>query len=97
MTTQAECDAYSAVVDAIITHNESASAGDALWVMDDQPDAYVVVENGIKPDPADAPEPAPSLEEKVAALESAQSDTDSLMVDLAYRQTMLELGLDPEE
>ena len=55
--TQEECDAYSAVVDAITAHNAAASVGEALWSMDDQPDAYVVVEAGTQPDPADAPKP----------------------------------------
>lgn len=57
--TQAECDAYSAVVDAITAHNAAAAVGEALWSMDDQPEFYVVVEAGTKPDPADAPKPTP--------------------------------------
>ena len=94
--TQEECDAYSAVVDAINTHNAAAAVGDALWSMDDQPEAYVVVEAGTRPDPADAPKPTPTLEERLATMEAAQTDTDSLMVDQEYRLTMLELGLTPE-
>ena len=92
--TQAECDAYSAVADAITAHN---AAGEALWSMDDQPEAYVVVEAGTQPDPADAPKPTPTLEERMATVESAQTDTDSLVVDQEYRLTMLELGVTPEE
>ena len=72
--TQEECDAYSAVVDAITAHNAAAAVGEALWSMDDQPEFYVV-----------------------AAMESAQTDTDSLVVDQEYRLTMLELGVTPEE
>lgn len=59
--TQEECDAYSAVVDAITAHNAAAAVGEALWSMDDQPEAYVVVEAGTQPDPADAPKPTPTL------------------------------------
>lgn len=95
--TQAECDAYSAVVDAITAHNAGAAVGEALWSMDDQPEAYVVVEAGTQPDPADAPKPTPTLEERLATVESAQTDTDSLVVDQEYRLTMLELGVTPEE
>lgn len=95
--TQEECDAYSAVVDAITAHNAAAAAGTALWSMDDQPEAYVVVEAGTQPDPADAPKPTPTLEERLATMESAQNDTDSLMVDQEYRLTLLELGVTPEE
>lgn len=95
--TQEECDAYSAVVDAITAHNAAAAVGEALWSMDDQPEAYVVVESGTQPDPADAPKPTPTLEERLATVESAQTDTDSLVVDQEYRLTMLELGVTPEE
>lgn len=94
--TQEECDAYSAVVDAITAHNAAAAVGEALWGMDDQPEAYVVVEAGTQPDPADAPKPTPTLDERLAAMESAQTDTDSLVVDQEYRLTMLELGVTPE-
>lgn len=95
--TQQECDAYSAVVDAINAHNAVAAVGDALWSMDDQPEAYVVVEAGTQPDPADAPKPTPTLEERLATMEAAQTDTDSLMVDQEYRLTLLELGISPDE
>jgi len=95
--TQEECDAYSAVVDAITAHNAGAAVGEALWSMDDQPEAYVVVEAGTQTDPADAPKPTPTLEERMATVESAQTDTDSLMVDQEYRLTLLELGVTPEE
>lgn len=95
--TQEECDTYSAVVDAITAHNAAAAVGEVLWSMDDQPEAYVVVEAGTQPDPADAPKPPPTLEERLATMENAQNDTDSLMVDQEYRLTMLELGLTPEE
>ena len=91
--TQAECDAYSAVVDAISAHNAAAAVGEALWSMDDQPEAYVVVEAGTKPDPADAPKPTPTLEERLAAVEAAQADADALNVDQAYRMTLLGLGI----
>lgn len=94
--TQEECDAYSAAAGAITAHNAAATVGEALWSMDDQPEAYVVVEAGTKPDPADAPKPTPTLEERLATMESAQTDTDSLMVDQEYRLTLLELGLTPE-
>ena len=95
--TQAECDAYSAVVDAITAHNAGAAVGETLWSMDDQPEAYVVIEAGTQPDPADAPKPTPTLDERLATMESAQTDTDSLVVDQEYRLTMLELGVTPEE
>ena len=94
--TQEECNTYSTVVDAITAHNAAAAVGDALWSMDDQAEAYVVVKAGTQPDPADAPKPTPTPEERLATMEAAQTDTDSLMVDQEYRLTLLELGLTPE-
>lgn len=84
--TQEECDAYSAVVDAITAHNAAAAVGDALWSMDDQPEAYVVVEAGTQPNPADAPKPAPTLEERLATMEAAQTQMAQLPETLAALQ-----------
>ena len=76
--TQEECDAYSAVVDAITAHNAAAAVGEALWSMDDQPEAYVVVEAGTQPDPADAPKPTPTLEERLVALDKLPETVEAL-------------------
>ena len=84
--TQEECDTYSAVVDAIRAHNAAAAVGDALWSMDDQPEAYVVVEAGTQPDPADAPKPTPTLEERLATMESAQTQMAQLPETVAAMQ-----------
>ena len=76
--TQEECDAYSAVVDAINAHNAAAAVGEALWSMDDQPEFYVVVEAGTQPDPADAPKPTPTLEERLVALDKLPETLEAL-------------------
>lgn len=76
--TQEECGAYSAVVDAINAHNAAAAVGEALWSMDDQPEAYVVVEAGTQPDPADAPKPTPTLEERLVALDKLPETLEAL-------------------
>lgn len=76
--TQEECDAYSAVADAITAHNAAAAVGEALWSMDDQPEAYVVVEAGTQPDPADAPKPPPTLEERLVALDKLPETLEAL-------------------
>lgn len=52
-----------------------------------------MVEAGTQPNPADAPKPAPTLEERLATVESAQADADALNVDQAYRLILLELGI----
>ena len=76
--TQEECDASSAVVDAITAHNAAAAVGTALWSMDDQPEAYVVVEAGTQPDPAAAPKPTPTLEERLVALDKLPETLEAL-------------------
>ena len=76
--TQEECDDYSAVVNAITAHNAAAAVGEALWSMDDQPEAYVVVEAGTQPGPADAPEPTPTLEERLVALDKLPETLEAL-------------------
>ena len=76
--TQEECDTYSAAVGAITAHNAAAAVGEALWSMDDQPEAYVVVEAGTKPDPADAPKPTPTLEEQLVALDKLPETLEAL-------------------
>lgn len=47
----------------------------------------------MPPDDTPAPEPEPTLKEQVAALQTAQSDTDSLLVEQEYRLTLLEQGI----
>lgn len=84
--TQEECDAYSAAAGAITAHNAAAAVGEALWSMDDQPEAYIVVEAGTQPDPADAPKPTPTLEERLATVESAQTQMTQLPETLAALQ-----------
>lgn len=76
--TQEECDTYSAAADAITAHNAAAAVGEALWSMDDQPEFYVVVEAGTKPDPADAPKPTPTLEERLVALDKLPETLEAL-------------------
>lgn len=84
--TQEECDAYSAVVDAITAHNAAAAVGEALWSMDDQPEFYVVAEAGTQPDPADAPKPTPTWEERLVTVEAAQTQMAQLPEALAALQ-----------
>ena len=87
--TQEECDAYSAVVDAITAHNAAAAVGEALWSMDDQPEAYVVVEAGTQPGPADTPKPTPTLEERLVAVEDAQTQMPETLEALKNENEML--------
>ena len=88
--TQEDCDRYSAMAKAVNEHNWACAVGDMTWSIEDKPDRYEVVEGGALPEPTPAP---PSLEDKIAELQAAQTDTDSLMVDQEYRLTLLELGI----
>lgn len=77
--TQEQCDQYSEMAAAVNAHNAACTVGDMTWTIEDKPEYYEVTEAGVLPEP----EPAPlSLEEQVAALESANNDIILMMADL---------------
>ena len=49
--TQDECDAYTAMVQAVTAHNAVCVVGDALWKIKDGADCYTVVEDGTVREP----------------------------------------------
>ena len=81
--TQAQCNAYAAMAEAVNAHNAACTVGDALWTIEDGEDCYTVAEDGTVPEPET---PAPAVEDDLAAL----------MVDHEYRITLLELGVAEE-
>ena len=88
--TPAQLAAYTAMADAVNAHNAAAAPGDTLWIIEDGADGYTVAEDGALPEPEP---PAPTPADRLAALEAAQTDTDSLQLDHEYRLTLLELGI----
>ena len=104
---------YSEIETAVNAHNQSAQPGEAYWGIRLCGTEYEVYEYGEVPQPPTAEELAAqeaaqqkaaakqkavdTLPETLAAMQSAQNDTDSLMVDQEYRLTMLELGVTPDE
>lgn len=104
---------YSEIEAAVSAHNQSAQPGEAYWGIRLCGAEYEVYEYGEVPRPPTAEELAAqeaaqqkaaakqkavdTLPETLTALQSAQNDTDSLVVDQEYRLTMLELGVTPEE
>ena len=104
---------YSKIETAVNAHNQSAQPGEAYWGIRLCGTEYKVYEYGEVPQPPTAEELAAqeaaqqkaaakqkavdTLPETLSALQSAQTDTDSLVVDQEYRLTMLELGVTPEE
>lgn len=81
VVTQEECTAYAAMAEAVNAHNAACAVGDTLWSIEDEADCYEVAEGGVvqEPEPAD---PAPTMEERVSALESANNDIILMMADL---------------
>lgn len=79
--TQEQCTAYAAMAEAVNAHNAACAVGDTLWSIEDKADCYEVAEGGVvqEPEPAD---PAPTMEERVSALESANNDIILMMADL---------------
>ena len=49
VVTQEECDAYSAMAQAVNEHNNSAGYGEELWSIEDKDDCYEVVSAGSAP------------------------------------------------
>ena len=78
--TQAQCNAYAAMAEAVNAHNAACAVGDTLWTIEDKEDCYTVTEDGTVPEP-EPPTPA------------AEDDLAALMVDHEYRITLLELGV----
>lgn len=77
--TQEQCTAYAAMAEAVNAHNAACAVGDTLWGIEDKADCYEVVEGETVPEPA---APAPTMEERVSALESANDDIILMMADL---------------
>lgn len=79
--TQEQCTVYAAMAEAVNAHNAACAVGDTLWVIEDKADCYEVAEGGTVPEPEPA-DPAPTMEERVDALESANNDIILMMADL---------------
>mgnify|MGYP007039803778 FL=1 len=94
--TQAQCDAYTTMVEAINAHNAVCAVGDTLWSIEEETDCYKVADGGTVPDPEDLPKPEPTLKEQLETLKAAQADTDAMTVDQEYRLSLLELGITDE-
>lgn len=90
--TQAQCDAYTAMVEEVNSHNAACAVGDTLWSIADKPGCYEVTDGGVKSEP-DPPEPEPTFKEQLASIQSALSDADALNLDQDYRLTLLELNV----
>ena len=95
--TQAQCDAYTAMVEAVNAHNAACAVGDTLWSIADKPGCYEVTDGGVKSDPADQPKPEPTFKEQLASAQSALADADALNLGQDYRLTLLELGVTDDE
>lgn len=66
--TQAQCDAYAAMAQAVNDHNAACAVGDTLWSIEDKADCYKVAEGGVVQDPEQT-EPGSTPEEQIAALQ----------------------------
>ena len=106
--TQAQCDAYTAMVEAVNAHNAACAVGDMLWVIEDGTDSYTVAADVVVREPTaeelaaqeearKKAEDREKLPETVAALQAALADADALNLDQDYRLTLLELGVTDDE
>lgn len=49
--TQTQCDAYTAMVEAVNAHNAACAVGDTLWVIEDGTDSYTVAADVVVREP----------------------------------------------
>ena len=62
--TQEQCDAYTAMVQAVADHNAALEVGGTLWEIADNDACYEIVAAGTKAAP-----PEPTVKEQLAALQ----------------------------
>jgi len=88
--TQAQCDAYTAMVEAVKAHNAACAVGDTLWDIADNPDCYEVTDGGTVREPEEPSDPEPTLKEQLAAL---QEDNKALKEESEMlKQCLLEMS-----
>lgn len=66
--TQAQCDAYTAMADAVTAHNTACSVGSMLWRIEDKEHCYAIAEDGIV---------QPPTAEELAAQEEARKKQEA--------------------
>ena len=66
--TQAQCDAYTAMVEAVNAHNAVCAVGDTLWVIEDGTDSYTVAADVVVREPT---------AEELAAQEEARKKAEA--------------------
>lgn len=69
VATQEECDAYTAMAQAVNNHNAACKVGDTLWSVEEEETCYRVADGGVVPEPAEPSEPEPTLKEQLATLQ----------------------------
>ena len=93
VATQEECDAYTAMADAVAAHNAACGVGNMLWCIEDKEHYYAIAEDRIiQPPTAEElaaqeeerkkAEAREKLPERVDALETANDDIILMMADL---------------
>lgn len=66
--TQEQCDAYTAMVQAVADHNAALEVGGTLWEIADKDACYEIVAAGTKAAPEETT-PEPTVKEQLAALQ----------------------------
>ena len=84
VVTQAQCDDYTTMADAVAAHNTACGVGSMRWRIEDKEHCYAIAEDGIVQPPtaeelearkkAEQAAQLPTTEERLAALEAAMLD-----------------------
>lgn len=93
VVTQAQCDAYTAMADAVAAHNTACGVGSMRWRIEDKEHCYAIADDGVvqpptaeelaaKEEARKKQEAKDKLPERVDALETANDDIILMMADL---------------
>ena len=75
VVTQAQCDAYTAMADAVTAHNTACSVGSMRWRIEDKEHCYAIAEDGVVQPPTAEELAAQEEERKKAEAREKLPDT----------------------
>lgn len=99
--TQTQCDAYTAMVEAVNDHNAACAVGDTLWVIEDGTDSYTVAADVVVREPTaeelaaqeEARKKAEAREKLPERVDALQEDNKTLKEEnKMFKQCLMEMS-----
>lgn len=94
VVTQAQCDAYTAMADAVAAHNTACGVGSMRWRIEDKERCYAIAEDGIvQPPTAEELAAKEEAAKKQAEREALPETVKALQKEnTMFRQCLLEMS-----